>query len=600
MLATLLKKLVKSEVLFVIFFTTLILTLNIIPMILQTRHSKPDLVFSLVHNNIQDFYFYQSIMNQGANGAWLISDPYTTEPHQTSFIFAYFAWAGKLSRLFSVPYAYLYHFFRFLSGFLLFFFVYRLIKKLAIPYPRLAFLFFVFASPLLHQKVENGITTFVPYMNWWTGMDAIRRSAYLPHHMIGALLLVLILLLLLSFWEKIKLKTFLTMIVLGISMSFIHTPSMLILLMILPPTLFINFFSNQITLKGHNLVIKTHFPKLKKYLLLLAYWLIGLLALLLMVSQTNKGFPWSQYLDWEKNLQFRLESELIGALGILTPFALVGLVKSLISRKFSSILIACWLVIPFLLIPFATKLNISNIRLIQGVPYLPLAILAVMGTDCIIQFLKTLSIKLYLSHNSMHEARNSRQIQDLNFKNSKYLKILRLSSISIFGFRIFQPLVTLNYWLIGLLILLFTINTLPTLKWSMRDQIAEYWYFYRNVYLQKNLFPAFSFINKNYPPKTKTLSTFYTGNYLPAFTNTISFIGHFGYTYNLVEKQTLMEKFLGNIMSEQEAKNFLLNNKINLVFQGSEEKFYYHSYLYPTLLNPDYDKEGITIYSTNY
>lgn len=537
--ATVFKKIIKSEILFVLFFTIVILVLNLTPMILQARHAPSDRVFSLVHNNIQDFYFYQSIMNQGANGAWFISDPYTTEPHRTSFIFAYFAWAGKISRILGIPYVYFYHFIRIFSGLFLFILSYFLIKKLSIPYPRLTFFFFVFAQPFLYKKIENGVTAFIPYMNWWTGMDAIRRAAYLPHHIIGALFLILSVILLLSFWEKIALKTFLMMIILSLLMSFIHTPSLFILLLVLPPSLFIYFISTQITFNNYHLAIKIRFADSKKYIGLLAYWFIGLLALFFMVSQTNKGFPWSQYLDWEKNLQFPLNRELIGALGILSPFALIGLIKSLFSKKFSSILIACWLVVPLLLIPLAPKLNISNIRLIQGIPYLPLSILAVSGLSVIKKFK------------------------------------------SIF---------------IGLFLLLFIVFTLPTLNWSIRDQIREYWNFYSNVYLYKNLFPAMTYINKNHPPKTRTLSTFYTGNYLPAYTDTVSFVGHFGYTYKLTEKQVQSEKFFGNKMTVQEAKDLLLNNKIELVFQGNDEKSYYNNYLYPTLLKPVFDQDGVTVY----
>ena len=280
---------------------------------------------------------------------------------------------------------------------------------------------------------------------------------------------------------------------------------------------------------------------------LLVYCLIGFFLLILMVSLTKTGFPWSQYIDWEKRLQFPLDKELIGALGYLFPFALIGGIKAVLSKRFDLILIFCWLFIPILFIPFAPRLNISNIRLIQGTPYLPLAILAVMGIITIEKFLK---------------------------------KFSRL----------------LCYCVTVLLALLFIIFTYPTLSWSLKDQIREYWPIFVNVYLDNRLKYAFEFINKNFPAHTVTLATFYTGNYLPASTNTVSFIGHFGYTYNIDEKQTSVQKFFENKMLEKEAKEYLLNNKITLVFQGPEEKPIYKDKLYPEILKPVYDKEEVTLY----
>lgn len=117
-----------------------------------------------------------------------------------------------------------------------------------------------------------------------------------------------------------------------------------------------------------------------------------------------------------------------------------------------------------------------------------------------------------------------------------------------------------------------------------------------NVYLDNRLNSAFSFINQNFPPKTLTLGTFYTGNYLPAFTHTISFIGHSGYTYNVEEKQKLTARFFESKMTPEEAKSFLKQNKIALIFQGPEEKPLYNNLLYPKILKPVYKKEEVTLY----
>ncbi len=555
-----------SKIFFFLTTSSLILCLNLLPLTLQFLHSPPGRTFALNHNNAQDFFFYQSLMNEGANGKWLTSDPYTTEPHQPSIIFSYFLWLGKIANLLHLPYAYIYHALRIMLSIFFLSSVFFFLFSLKIPYPRLTFLFFLFASPLLHTINDNGKLRVVPFMYWWTGMDPIRRIAYLPHHMFGALGLIISLILLLKYQQKGTIKYIAWLLVLAFLLAFIHTPSLFILLIILPPTLLIYYFSIFISTKNLKILnfknwnlsgvwnFKFGFSQsfgipariaTQSVAGGLAYWIIGLLVLFFMVSQTNRGFPWSQYIDWEKRFQFPLDKELLPALGILTPLAFIGSLKALISKQFKWILITCWFVIPFLFIPLAPKLGLSNIRLIQGVPYLPLAILATLG-------LKT-----------------------------------------ILDFTIFKKFGLLGYWVIGLLFLLIS---LPTLSWGLHDQIQEYWPVFGNVYFDNRLSFAFTFINQNFPPDSITLDTFYTGNYLSAFTHTVSYIGHSGYTYNIDQKQSLVNKFFESKMSDEEAKSFLTSTKAKVIFQGPEEKPLYSGQLYPSILKPIFDREVVTLY----
>lgn len=571
---------IQSKILFFLLVSFTILGLNITPLIIHARHSPPDRNFTLVHNNIQDFFFYQSLMNQGARGAWLISDPFTLEPHQKSPIFAYFLWFGKIANLLSIPFPIMYHILRFTFGFLLLLVSYFLLLKFKFPYPRLTFLFFVFAAPLLHDTLIGDQILKAEYMHWWTGMDPIRRAAYLPHHMIGAVFLVLSVLLILKYFSKPTIQHFLWLALFALILGFIHTPSLFIILVFLPPSVIIYAVMSYLKFNKKEISVDTKNLKLKIYnfIGLLVYWIIGLFVILFMVSQTNKGFPWNQYVTWEKNIQFPLDKELIGAMGILFPFAAIGMLKALFSRKFEHILTACWLIIPFLLIPFAKTLSISNIRLIQGVPYLPLAILAVFGFKTVLQFIKSSSKILPMFLNSKLKSQNSKpQLKSQNlFRN-----------------------VTLENCFIVIFLIIFAVFTYPSYVWSMKDQIREYWTLYSNVYIDKRLYRAFDYLNNYLPAKSRTISTFYAGNYLPAFTDTTSFAGHFGYTYNVSHKEELINGFLSDKMTVDEAKKLLKDFDINVVFQGYEEKPLFNNYLYPTLLKPVYDREGITIYTPN-
>lgn len=551
-----LKKIILSPLSFFLLVSFSILVLNLTPLFTLIHHSPPGRTFGLIHNNAQDFYFYLSLMNKGANGDVLTTDPFTTETHQPSIIFSYFVWAGKLASFLGIPYAVFYHLIRIGASIILLGLVFFLLRYIQVPFFRLSFIFFIFASPFMHTINDNGRMITVPFMYWWTGVDSIRRIAYLPHHMIGNILLIATIVLTVQIVKKFSWRYTVAIAIIFALLSFIHPPSLFILLVTILPTCIVFLILRAIIRKDGTLLIKKNiFPQefRKPFLSLLLSCLLGGVFLLAMVAQTSKGFPWTQYIAWEKTQQFPLTNELLGAFGVLLPLAFIGIVSSFLSKKFERILIICWFVIPILLVPFASRFQISNIRLIQGVPYLPLAILAVFGLE-VIQ-LKILSQRLIGSW----------------VKISKYV----------------LPVVIL---------IIFSIFTYPTVVWSLKDQIREYWPIFGNIYLDNRLNTAFTYINSNFPKNTKTLGTFYTGNYLPAYTHTISFIGHFGYTYNIGEKEKNTRKFFENKMSEGEAKEFLMSNNIDLIWQGPEEKPIYKDHLYPKLLKPVYDKEEVTMY----
>jgi hypothetical protein len=443
------------------------------------------------------------------------------------------------------------------------------------PHPNLTYLFFLFASPLMHTVALTEKIDQVPLMYWWTGMDAIRRAAYLPHHMFGSMFLVLSIIFIIRYVNKSSRLTFGALILFFLLLSYVHTPSLFILIISLPVA--VTVFTLLKNLQDNKLR-KFKIPKFS--LSFIGLVVTGGVFLLIMLSQTQKGFPWSQYIEWEKNLQFPLDKELFGALGILFPLSLLGLVYALLSLKFENILVSSWFFAPFLLIPFAKMLNISNIRLIQGVPYLPLAILASWG----LAFIKSLiSTFIFRTGDSSGRA-PTRAAAKTWSKHTVGVTKNRTHKLLSFGINV-------------VVLIIFAYFSIPALSWGIKDQQKEYWPIFGNVYFDNRLFDAFKFIDSYFPKKSVAVSTFYSGNYLPAFTHTRSFIGHFGYTYNYKEKELQAWKFFEGKMTDQEAKDFILGNKIDLVFQGPEEKpIYTAGYLYPNVLKIIYDKEEATIY----
>jgi hypothetical protein len=435
------------------------------------------------------------------------------------------------------------------------------------------------AAPFMHVVNIYGKNTSVPFMYWWTAMDPIRRVAYLPHHMVGGLLLVLTIIFFIKYFQQISniknYKYILWAVLLSLLLAFIHPPSLLIILVFLlisilvylPIQFFTDYKKKLLQFPNYLITQLFNYP----FIGLLAYWLIGLLFLFLMVSLTSKDPVWQHVYTWEKNQQLPIGKDIVGAFGVLFPLALIGSLYALLSGRFEYILILSWFAVPPLLLPFAQKLGIANTRLIQGVPYLPLAILSTIGLKAIIGLMRHV-----IARTPTYVGGRSNPVQDRHAPAKRGLAMTKTC--------------------ISVVIFIFLIFTLPTLFWSIKDQLREYQPIFGNVYFDNRLKNAFTFINQNFPKKAVTLSTIYTGNYLPAFTHTVSFIGHFGYTYNVEEKNKLSHRFFEGKMTAEEAKKFLLDNKIDLVFQGPEEKPIYSHYLYPQILKPVYDRDEATIY----
>ena len=543
-----LKLLLVSKVTFFILTTSVILALNLTPLILQYKHAPPGRTFNLIHNNVQDFYFYQSLMNEGAGGAWLTSNPYTSEPHPPTVIFSYFVWLGYLSKLLGLSFALTYHLLRITFSLVFFIAVFKLIFFLKTPYPRLAYFFFLFAAPVMHKIPDGAKFVTVPYMYWWTAVDPIRRAAYLPHHMLAGMLLIVTDIMLLSFIKNRKPYLIILAILLSLPLALVHPPSILILLITLPSSGVVYLLQNFKKVTGS--FLKPHY---QMFLYLLLFWVINIILVFIIASQGNSSLIWSKLFNWEKGQQFPLIQELPFAFGILLPLALLGVLKALSNSKYKDTFLVSWFLFPLLSIPFAPQIGISNVRLIQGVPYLPLSILAVLGIDF---FAKQYEI----------------------FADRIRIKFHTRAKIT------------------GFFLILFIIFTYPTLSWSVKSQIQEYWPIFGNVYLDNRLNNVFTYINNNFPDKTVVLSTFYTGNYLPAFTHTTSFIGHDGYTYNMEDKRKLTDKFFAGQMTTEEVKNLIKNNNITLIFQGPEEKPIYSKYLYPNIIQPIYDQNDFTLY----
>jgi hypothetical protein len=82
---------------------------------------------------------------------------------------------------------------------------------------------------------------------------------------------------------------------------------------------------------------------------------------------------------------------------------------------------------------------------------------------------------------------------------------------------------------------------------------------------------AFEYLDRTSKPNSIVLSSFPTGNVLPAYAPMIAFIGHNVETINIAEKKVLVNDFFSGEMTENERRGFLMKNNIDYIIQGPNE-----------------------------
>ncbi|KKR32647.1 MAG: hypothetical protein UT63_C0036G0006 [Candidatus Gottesmanbacteria bacterium GW2011_GWC2_39_8] len=569
-----LKKLVyqiTSDLFFFLVIAFAMMGISLYPTIFFVLHSPPDRVFPFLHNNAADFYYYLTLMNQGANGNWLAFDYYTTETLKPSLIEVFFVYLGKFGSLFHLSMPLTYFFSRLIFGTLFFFFAFYLIGKI-LPrgYRKIAFLLTVIAGPVIKTSIVNGKVVTSTFLDWWTGIDPVHRASFLPHHLLGNALLLVSIIFLFNYFRK---KQTISLLWAGFASSFagfIHPPNVIILILTTVTTIFIYLIKeiiNQNKVAGD----AREGPRLRAaesehrrggtggrtrgmirfFLPLTIFCFFSGLPVLILLSQTTLGFPWSIIPEWETKQFYPLSEELLGGLGPIFLFSLIGIFWIFQNPALENIFIGTWAFLPLICIYFSNIFHLNAVRFLQGAPFVPLSIM----TGFSLLFL-------------------GKKISKSHFKNS------------------------LKYLIYGITLIILLSFYIPALKVELSSQIAEYTPIYSNIYLTKTTFAGLEFINKNIPPKTHILSSFYTGNYIPAFTDNVSFLGHHTYTYNLEQKQAALNIFYGGKMTDAEAKQFLDNYKITLIWQGWDEKSLKPDALplYPNLLKVAYQNPDVTLY----
>jgi len=159
--------------------------LSLLPYLLASVWSPPGRHFTGFFFIADDAATYLAKMREGADGSWLWSDPYTSEPHQGVFLFGFYLLFGHLAALTHVPLIAMYHLARLSGGAALILGVDRLAHRLLPPAARrtalvlvvlgsgLGFVAQMFNDPTVAGQKVEALDLHLPELSGWYSMLAI-------------------------------------------------------------------------------------------------------------------------------------------------------------------------------------------------------------------------------------------------------------------------------------------------------------------------------------------------------------------------------------------------------------------------------------------
>lgn len=169
-------KVTRSEWRWVSIWVAVALIITSVPYLVGWLRSTPDRVFGGFAFAIEDGYSYLSKMKQGAEGLWLFQLPYTSEAHTPAIFYLFHLLLGKFSALTGLSTPLVYHLARLLFGAILLSVVYRFIALFTAwrPVRRIAFLLIIFSGGL------GWLLILLGQVNWLGSapIDMISPEAY--------------------------------------------------------------------------------------------------------------------------------------------------------------------------------------------------------------------------------------------------------------------------------------------------------------------------------------------------------------------------------------------------------------------------------------
>lgn len=460
-----------------------------------------------------DYNGYLSAITQGQNGFLFFHNPYTTEESPANLFYLPYLAAGWINRMFDFPSFIVFHGMKIiiaeLYGLALYIFCSKLFSKrnaliasllaLTATVPP-SFVFDIFGIPSTNS--------------WWRLQDAFFRLSEAPHHVFGETLLIISFIFLLKAMDHNHFKYFTFSGIFAFLCGVIFPPSVLPFIAVCIGILFLDIvFRFKENYKAE--LIRFAIP------LVFALSSIGI-----GIFQLNQGYYRDVWSTWEVTRWNINEPDFnkifIISLNIFPFFVLLYFVQTIRKVKFTefikdriNIFILIWSLLPFFLIPFASFIGLSKIRLYAMVPFVSFSF--IFCWVIFTMFRKNIAVMLLLF------------VICLNFLTSVSLLIQNINRINN------QPL-------------------------------------YSNIYYPDSQWNAINFLKHEAPNQSVVLSDENIGNIIPAFIPITSYFGHVNLTVHFKEKQNKVWRFYTENMKNEEAEKFIHENHISYIWYGTEEK----------------------------
>jgi len=502
------KRLLGSERLLILILAAVILGLSFYPLVYYRSISPAGTIFPLIHNYAPDYNLYLHYMRQGWDGHFLINTNYTPETYPDRFVYPIYIVLGHAAGLFSISLPVTYNLSRLVFGIVFLYLITRLIQTVypTSPWKRKGAYFFCILG--------TGFVGFdgihlVRYLPFWTEINILERFAYIPHHLFAKMLSIGVILLLAEAIKQPSVKNdkhnsfsnlnsklrlpirlrspfsrpwvnkLLIAAFLGI-LTGLSSPYVLINLEI---TLVFTAFLYAVSFRNNRKIL------IRTVGMLVFFMAVSSLSLIYQRWVEQASFPWTSYIDWEKQV-FPLDiPSFLLSLGPLFWFSLLAVPEFFRKKSFLSLLLVAWLFEPIIGIVFISKLGIlTNVRFLSGSHFIPIGIIGAWGVICVSKFIAS--------------------------KSHIKPKIIGCT-----------------------IVLLCSIIFFLNIKINLSDNLHTFSPGFYNYFIPTQLWQGFDYLNNYTPPGAIVLSNGYTGNLIPAYTHSKAVLGHLTHTYNLSVKE---------------------------------------------------------------
>ncbi len=352
----------KREIYLVVIFITVGVIVSFSQTIIYYLKTPPGTYFPLVHNYIEDYYYYLHLMRQGWEGKWLATSWFTPEVFPPQFVNIWFLFLGHAARFFHLSLEVTYTLSRGIGATVLFLLSYQLIKL-------------IYPDSSGKRVIALGIVIFgIYWWGWsqgptvptlvhqWTALDPLFRGSYIPHHLWSKIFMISAFLIMMKFVKNSSLTGLIGVAITVLLMGFTSP----VTLVTFVPVVSLWLVFERIAAK------KTFFVWI--FAILLS---IGIAYYYRMLEQGV--FPWNSYKAWEDSMRYPISIwsyfQSLGPQFILFLIAVPWLWKKMEGRLLIAWTVTSW----FLLFILDSFLPISNSRFLDGYQFIPIGIGAVEG-----------------------------------------------------------------------------------------------------------------------------------------------------------------------------------------------------------------------------